>query len=124
LSGPVEAFRSSIRKEVANFVAAGKTLRNFLWYTSRMIFNTGIRVGTITKLALLLMTAIAIGACTSEIKLPILYKAPSFTLTNQDGHEVKLSDFQGKVVIMNFIYSRCPIFAGKRTTDCRGYGRI
>lgn len=84
-----------------------------------MIFNTGIKARAITIVALLMM-AIAIGGCTSEINLPILYKAPGFTLTNQDGQEVKLSDFQGKVVVMNFIYSRCPDVCGEENYRLQG----
>ncbi len=33
--------------------------------------------------------------------------APDFTLTNQDGRQVSLRQFRGKVVLMNFIYTHC-----------------
>lgn len=33
---------------------------------------------------------------------------PDFTLTDQAGHSVRLSDFRGKVVALTFGYSRCP----------------
>jgi protein SCO1/2 len=33
---------------------------------------------------------------------------PNFDLVNQDNHSVKLSDFQGKPVVITFIYTRCP----------------
>ena len=33
--------------------------------------------------------------------------APDFTLTSQDGGEVKLADFRGKVVAVTFIFTRC-----------------
>ena len=33
---------------------------------------------------------------------------PDFELTNQDNHPVKLSEFQGKPVVITFIYTRCP----------------
>jgi protein SCO1/2 len=33
---------------------------------------------------------------------------PDFTLTDQSGNEVSLSQFQGKVVALTFGYSRCP----------------
>jgi protein SCO1/2 len=36
-------------------------------------------------------------------------KIPDFTLTDQDSHPVRLSDFRGKVVAVNFIYTRCPL---------------
>ena len=34
--------------------------------------------------------------------------APDFTLLNQDGESVTLSDYYGKVVVVAFIYSYCP----------------
>lgn len=34
--------------------------------------------------------------------------APEFTLTDQYGNEVSLSDFEGKVVVLAFIYTACP----------------
>lgn len=34
--------------------------------------------------------------------------APDFTLTNQDEQKVTLKDFRGKVVLMSFIYTKCP----------------
>jgi len=35
-------------------------------------------------------------------------KAPDFDLENSDGYPIKLTGFRGKVVILNFIYARCP----------------
>ena len=72
----------------------------------------GFRVRVITMLAALLTMAIVLGACTPKEQLPILQEAPDFTLTNQDGLEVKLSDFRGKVVVMDFIYTTCPDVCG------------
>ncbi len=34
--------------------------------------------------------------------------APDFTLTNQFGEKVSLSDFRGKVVVISFLYTSCP----------------
>ena len=34
---------------------------------------------------------------------------PDFTLTNQDGHAIHLSEFRGKAVVLTFIYTRCPL---------------
>lgn len=34
--------------------------------------------------------------------------APDFTLTDQRGQRVRLSDFQGKAVALTFIYTNCP----------------
>jgi protein SCO1/2 len=34
---------------------------------------------------------------------------PDFAMTNQDGKVVKLSDLRGNVVVLTFIYTRCPL---------------
>ena len=34
--------------------------------------------------------------------------APDFDLLDMNGHEVRLVDFRGKVVVLYFIYTRCP----------------
>jgi protein SCO1/2 len=43
-----------------------------------------------------------------EQRLPTIGAAPDFTLTSQDGAEVTLRDFRGKVVAIAFIYTSCP----------------
>ena len=35
-------------------------------------------------------------------------EAPEFTLTDQDGSKVNVSDFKGKVVLLFFGYTHCP----------------
>ncbi len=35
-------------------------------------------------------------------------KVPDFQLTNPQGQKVALSDFKGKVVMITFLYTRCP----------------
>lgn len=35
--------------------------------------------------------------------------APDFTLTDQTGHPVHLSDFRGEPVAVTFVYTRCPV---------------
>jgi protein SCO1 len=42
-----------------------------------------------------------------EPPLPKIALAPYFTLTSQDGAEVSLTDFRGKVVAVTFIYTQC-----------------
>jgi protein SCO1/2 len=34
---------------------------------------------------------------------------PDFTLTDQQRHQISLSQFAGKVVALNFVYTRCPL---------------
>lgn len=35
--------------------------------------------------------------------------APDFTLVNQDGRTVRLSDYNGRILVLNFVYTRCPL---------------
>jgi protein SCO1 len=42
-----------------------------------------------------------------EAALPLIGPAPRFTLTSQDGAQVSLDDFRGKVVAVTFIYTLC-----------------
>lgn len=44
----------------------------------------------------------------SEERLPTIGAAPGFALTSQDGKEVRLEDFRGRVVAVAFIYASCP----------------
>jgi len=39
---------------------------------------------------------------------PVDKPAPDFRLQDADGRIVRLSDFRGKVVVLHFIYTRCP----------------
>jgi protein SCO1/2 len=57
----------------------------------------------------------ALSALNSAVNLPLPTPAvaigqavPDFTLTDQAGHAVSLSQFRGKVVVLTFGYSRCP----------------
>ena len=36
-------------------------------------------------------------------------EVPDFTLVNQDGKDIRLSNFRGKALLLTFIYTRCPI---------------
>jgi protein SCO1 len=36
-------------------------------------------------------------------------KVPDFRLRNQDGHMIHLDQFRGKVLLITFIYTRCPL---------------
>ena len=42
-------------------------------------------------------------------KVSIGASMPDFTLTDQSGRPVQLSDFRGRVVAVDFIYTRCPL---------------
>jgi protein SCO1/2 len=55
----------------------------------------------LTALGLLLM------ACQSQPALPVLYPAPEFALSDQQGRPVTLADYQGKVWLASFIFTNC-----------------
>jgi protein SCO1/2 len=42
-------------------------------------------------------------------RLQVGDNVPDFTLTGQDGKVFKISDLRGKVVVLTFIYTRCPV---------------
>lgn len=45
----------------------------------------------------------------AEGKVAVGQPMPDFTLTGQDGGAVRLSDFRGGLVAVDFIYTRCPL---------------
>ena len=45
----------------------------------------------------------------AEGKVAIGEPMPDFTLTAQDGRAVRLSDYRGQLVAIDFIYTRCPL---------------
>lgn len=45
--------------------------------------------------------------------------AAAFTLTNQDGKTVSLSDYRGKFVVLDFIYTSCPDVCPLLTANLR-----
>lgn len=49
-----------------------------------------------------------LGACAQSGAIEVGTTAPDFKLTDIDGKQVSLSDFKGKIVILNFFASWCP----------------
>ncbi|HUS07436.1 MAG TPA: SCO family protein [Bryobacteraceae bacterium] len=64
----------------------------------RSVIRHIVKVGAETPPLPGTVNAIAVGA-----------RIPDFALTNQDNLGVKLSNLRGKVVAVNFIYTRCPL---------------
>jgi protein SCO1/2 len=64
---------------------------------------------TLLLLALLMLAwpRDAADRISEEQPLPQIAPAPAFTLTSQDGAQVSLADFRGKVVAVTFIYTLC-----------------
>lgn len=53
------------------------------------------------------------GAVADEVqpkdRIQIGEEVPEFSLVNQEGQTIKLSDFRGKAVVLTFFYTRCPL---------------
>ena len=43
----------------------------------------------------------------ADSRLAVIQKAPSFSLTDQDGQTVRLADLKGKVLLVSFIFTTC-----------------
>jgi protein SCO1/2 len=67
---------------------------------------------TNSALRLILLLALLLGACApaAQLKGTDLGKtpAPDFSLVDQNGRPVSLSDLQGQVVVLTFLYTHCP----------------
>lgn len=64
--------------------------------------------GRLINLVMLSALLLTISSCT-ENRLPEIVKAPGFILTNQDNEEIQMDQFKDKVVLLSFIYTRCPM---------------
>ena len=61
------------------------------------------------KLALIVITALLLSACSSYVSLPTYGVVPDFVLTDQFGREFKSKErLNGKVWVANFIFTNCP----------------
>jgi protein SCO1 len=68
--------------------------------------RTAVVLMLATVTALMLAQSLAAPQQPSQ-PLPKIAPAPEFALTSQDGAEVKLTDFRGKVVAVTFIFTLC-----------------
>ena len=83
-----------------------------------LIIRSMLLVGALGLLALIIVgllrpgSASTIAPSTSATSAPVGLQvgdaAPNFTLTTLDGKQVRLSDFRGKPVMLNFWYASCP----------------
>ena len=60
------------------------------------------------KIFVLMVTIFLIAGCGKASALETGNNAPDFTLTDLNGNKVSLSDFKGKVIILDFFASWCP----------------
>jgi protein SCO1/2 len=69
---------------------------------------------TVTKPALVPPLALDLSGSSPQLRarpklLELGDPVPDFTMTGQDGKPFKLSDLHGRVVVLTFIYTRCPL---------------
>lgn len=53
-------------------------------------------------------------------RLPVIGRAPAFTLTDQHGERLALADLRGRVVVVTFIYATCTDFCPLLTAKLTG----
>jgi protein SCO1/2 len=71
--------------------------------------NVGKKASIARKVRILESKSDVILPKTPLNKIPIGHKMTNFSLVDQTGKTVSLSDFAGKVVVVDFIYTRCPL---------------
>ena len=54
-----------------------------------------------------------------EVVDTIWHKVPDFNLTNQLGQKVSLKDLDGKIIVADFIFTRCPVICPKMTLNMK-----
>ena len=73
----------------------------------------GLRIKTLAligHLAVFNISTATFYACKSgEKQFPVIDKASDFELVNQNNEEIWLNQFLGKVVVLSFIYIKCPM---------------
>ena len=60
------------------------------------------------KIFVIVTALFLLGACSKTSALEIGQSAPDFTLQNLDGKATNLSEFKGKIIILDFFASWCP----------------
>ena len=65
---------------------------------------------------MLLVAVLALVACRPASSLPVLYPAPEFALTDQQGRPFSSAELAGKVVVADFVFTTCtdicPLLSG------------
>ena len=73
----------------------------------RLLFKSPMVLTLTLAFALVPASAAAHGADKPAERLARIGPAADFTLTNHDGTELSMAELRGKVVAMNFIFTRC-----------------
>jgi protein SCO1/2 len=126
---PVEGIVVETKPELRQMVVAHKQIDNYM-PAMTMAFQVGKEVD-LAKLApgtrvafelkvgkhVSIAEKVEVRATSKDVDLPKTpvnkvatgLKMPSFSLIDQEGKPVSLSDLSGKVVVVDFIYTRCPL---------------
>ncbi|HEX8342186.1 MAG TPA: thioredoxin family protein [Tepidisphaeraceae bacterium] len=67
-----------------------------------------ILIGALVPLLLLVGMSVFVQADESKAKAALGTTAPAFVLKDQDGNDVSLADFKGKVVVLEWFNNECP----------------
>lgn len=94
--------------------ALAKTVE-FRCFVSLQILKGRGRSGRLPRLLIVVLAGLALVSCgpaagtaVPTADLPVLWPAPSFQLTDQDGQPAEASALAGKVWLANFIFTNCP----------------
>jgi protein SCO1/2 len=67
--------------------------------------------------------ALLCAACPAKPELPVIGRVPDFTLTDQRGRAVHGRDLDGKVVVADFIFTRCTTVCPMLTAQMANFRR-
>ena len=101
-------FRVATASEL-NSVKAGDQVEFQLVMNRRTSLAEKVRVGTSAEVANARRGAAPLPLPIPAEKLTLGMPVPDFQLINQSARPIRLSDFAGRIVVVNFIYTRCPL---------------
>jgi protein SCO1 len=77
----------------------------------RIAFHLRVSAGKSTAHAVRLVSAAPLDVPAPEFgkRIAIGAKVPEFTLLDESGKTIRLAEYRGKIVVLDFIYTRCPL---------------
>lgn len=93
------------KSELLRGLAPGDSVKFHLVVTKEDSWISRIeKIGSATK-----PSAVVSPPASSKLRIEVGQSIPNFHLIDQDGRPVELAKLRGKVVVLTFIYTRCPI---------------
>ncbi len=77
------------------------------WPVAPVYATIGLAVALVAATAIGLAVALHVGPWPEE-PLPVFWRVPSFTLTDQLGRQFGSSDLSGRAALLSFVYTNCP----------------